>query len=116
MMLGPRLQLKQSQQLVMTPQLQQAIKLLQMSNLDVSAFVAEEAERNPLLSLDDGVSSDDGVRGRDGEGGEAVDRRVAAGDPAGAEDGFDTGAENLSAAADRLGPAGEPASAWSGSA
>src|SRR5258707_14666504 len=33
----------------MTPQLMQAIKLLQLSNLDLSAFVEEELERNPLL-------------------------------------------------------------------
>lgn len=49
-----RLELKQSQQLVMTPQLQQAIKLLQMSAMDVTAFVASEVERNPLLSVNDG--------------------------------------------------------------
>ncbi|MGF1503055.1 MAG: RNA polymerase factor sigma-54 [Paracoccaceae bacterium] len=50
---GLRLELRQSQQLVMTPQLQQAIKLLQMSNLELSRFVAEEVERNPLLALDE---------------------------------------------------------------
>lgn len=49
MKLGPRLELRQSQQLVMTPQLQQAIKLLQMTNLDLAAFVDREVERNPLL-------------------------------------------------------------------
>ncbi|MFT7026625.1 MAG: RNA polymerase sigma-54 factor, partial [Paracoccaceae bacterium] len=48
MKLGPRLELRQSQQLVMTPQLQQAIKLLQMSNLDLAAYVDAELERNPL--------------------------------------------------------------------
>jgi RNA polymerase sigma-54 factor len=45
----PRLDLRQSQTLVMTPQLRQAIKLLQFSNLEVNAFVEEELERNPLL-------------------------------------------------------------------
>ncbi len=49
MALGPRLDLRQSQSLVMTPQLQQAIKLLALSNLEVEAFIAEEVERNPLL-------------------------------------------------------------------
>jgi RNA polymerase sigma-54 factor len=49
MKLGPRLELRQSQQLVMTPQLQQAIKLLQMTNLDLATFVDREVERNPLL-------------------------------------------------------------------
>ncbi len=48
-MIGPRLELRTSQQLVMTPQLQQAIKLLQMSNLELSRFVDEAIERNPLL-------------------------------------------------------------------
>ncbi|WP_448500957.1 RNA polymerase factor sigma-54 [Sphingomonas sp.] len=47
--LGPRLDLRQSQSLVMTPQLQQAIKLLALSNLEVETFIAEEIERNPLL-------------------------------------------------------------------
>ena len=46
---GLRLDLRQSQSLVMTPQLRQAIKLLQSSNLEVAAFVEEELERNPLL-------------------------------------------------------------------
>ena len=50
--MGPRLELRQSQQLVMTPQLQQAIKLLQMTNLDLAAFVDREVERNPLLERD----------------------------------------------------------------
>jgi DNA-directed RNA polymerase specialized sigma54-like protein len=49
MNLGPRLDLRQSQSLVMTPQLQQAIRLLALSNLEVESFIAEEIERNPLL-------------------------------------------------------------------
>ena len=53
MAIGPRLDLRQSQSLVMTPQLRQAIKLLQFSNVKVSAFVEEELERNPLLERDD---------------------------------------------------------------
>jgi RNA polymerase sigma-54 factor len=53
MAIGPRLDLRQSQALVMTPQLRQAIKLLQYSNVEVSAFVEEELERNPLLELDE---------------------------------------------------------------
>ena len=51
MALSPRLELRQSQSLVMTPQLQQAIKLLQMSNLELAAFVADAVERNPLMEL-----------------------------------------------------------------
>ena len=53
MSLGPRLDLRQSQTLVMTPQLRQALKLLQSSNLEVAAFVEEELERNPLLERDE---------------------------------------------------------------
>jgi RNA polymerase sigma-54 factor len=49
MSLAPRLDLRQTQSLVMTPQLQQAIKLLALSNLEVEAFIAEEIEKNPLL-------------------------------------------------------------------
>jgi RNA polymerase sigma-54 factor len=49
MALGPRLDLRQSQSLVMTPQLQQAIRLLALSNLEVESFIAEELEKNPLL-------------------------------------------------------------------
>lgn len=47
--LSPRLDLRQSQSLVMTPQLQQAIKLLALSSLEVESFIAEEIEKNPLL-------------------------------------------------------------------
>ncbi|MCU0887859.1 MAG: RNA polymerase factor sigma-54 [Rubritepida sp.] len=52
-MLGPRLDLRQSQSLVMTPQLRQAIKLLQSSNAEVMAFVEEELAKNPLLEREE---------------------------------------------------------------
>ncbi len=52
MAIAPRLDLRQTQTLVMTPQLRQAIKLLQFSNIEVNAFVDEELERNPLLERD----------------------------------------------------------------
>jgi RNA polymerase sigma-54 factor len=58
MALGPRLDLRQSQSLVMTPQLQQAIKLLALSNLEIEGFIAEELEKNPLL--DTGGESEPG--------------------------------------------------------
>ena len=54
MALTQRLQLRQSQALVMTPQLMQAIKLLQLSNLDLVAYVEAELERNPLLERERG--------------------------------------------------------------
>jgi RNA polymerase sigma-54 factor len=49
MALGPRLDLRQSQSLVMTPQLQQAIKLLAASNLELETYIGEALEANPLL-------------------------------------------------------------------
>ncbi|MGC2854768.1 RNA polymerase factor sigma-54 [Novispirillum sp. DQ9] len=53
MAMQPRLDLRQTQALVMTPQLQQAIKLLQLSNMELTAFVEQELERNPLLERDE---------------------------------------------------------------
>ena len=53
MALSQRLDLRQTQALVMTPQLQQAIKLLQLSNLELSVFIEGELEQNPLLERDD---------------------------------------------------------------
>ena len=49
MSIAPRLQLRQGQSLVMTPQLQQAIKLLQLSNIELAEYVEAEIEKNPLL-------------------------------------------------------------------
>ena len=60
MSLSLRLDLRQSQTLVMTPQLQQAIKLLQLPNLELAAYVAQELEQNPFLepaeAADDGAA------------------------------------------------------------
>ncbi|NKB54818.1 MAG: RNA polymerase factor sigma-54 [Alphaproteobacteria bacterium] len=53
MAITPRLELKLSQTLVMTPQLQQAIKLLQLSSLELASYVETELEQNPLLELDE---------------------------------------------------------------
>src|SRR5687768_15906999 len=53
MALGPRLDLRQTQSLTMTPQLQQAIKLLALSNLEIEAFIGEALESNPLLETGD---------------------------------------------------------------
>src|ERR1044071_9891495 len=60
MALSQRLQMRQSQALVMTPQLMQAIKLLQLSNLYLAAYVGGELEKNPLLERAD---SDGGETG-----------------------------------------------------
>jgi RNA polymerase sigma-54 factor len=51
--MGPRLDLRQSQSLVMTPQLRQAIQLLQYSNIEATQFIEEELLKNPLLSHPD---------------------------------------------------------------
>lgn len=58
MALAPRLELRQGQSLVMTPQLQQAIKLLQLSNLELAEYVEQELERNPLLEATTGDPAD----------------------------------------------------------
>jgi len=64
MAMSPRLELRQGQALVMTPQLQQAIKLLQLSNVELQEFVEGELERNPLLEREESSSeakkTDDG--------------------------------------------------------
>jgi RNA polymerase sigma-54 factor len=49
MAITQRLDLRQAQSLVMTPQLQQAIKLLELSNQELTAYVEQELEQNPLL-------------------------------------------------------------------
>ena len=54
MALTQRLEIRQSHALVMTPQLMEAIKLLQLSNLDLAAYVETELERNPLLERSEG--------------------------------------------------------------
>jgi len=59
MALVPRLDLRQVQNLVMTPQLQQAIKLLQLSNLELSEYVEREIEENPLLQREEGERDED---------------------------------------------------------
>ena len=49
MQLNQRINIKHSQSIVMTPQLRQAIKLLQFSNLELSNYIEEEIEKNPFL-------------------------------------------------------------------
>ena len=69
-MIGQRLEVRQGQGLVITPQLQQAIKLLQLSNLELEDFVEAELERNPLLQRDE----------PEGDAPEPGERAEAAGD------------------------------------
>jgi len=56
--ISQKLSLKQSQNLVMTPQLQQAIKLLQLNNMEISEFIEEELENNPLLEKQETAQED----------------------------------------------------------
>ncbi|HEY1631166.1 MAG TPA: RNA polymerase factor sigma-54 [Rhizomicrobium sp.] len=87
MALAQRLEMRQGQSLVMTPQLQQAIKLLQLSNLELTAFVEQELERNPLLERDEREHAPDErvekVESREGEG---ADEALARDDFSKAED------------------------------
>jgi RNA polymerase sigma-54 factor len=67
-MLKPSLQLRIGQQLTMTPQLQQAIRLLQLPSLDLQAHVRETLETNVMLEAEDELALDaspDGVRERE---------------------------------------------------
>ncbi|NRP71928.1 RNA polymerase sigma-54 factor 2 [Ensifer psoraleae] len=54
MALSASLYLRQSQSLVMTPQLMQSIQLLQMTHLELNQFIAQEVEKNPLLEFQSG--------------------------------------------------------------
>ena len=63
MALAPKLEHRLSQSLVMTPQLRQAIKLLQFSNLELSEFVDQELEKNPLLEMALRLAQDTGAVG-----------------------------------------------------
>lgn len=88
MALSQRLEFRQSQSLVMTPQLMQAIKLLQLSNLDLTTFVEEELERNPLLER----ANDEAPGEAPAEAGQFSDHdgddSGSQGDSHGADDGF----------------------------
>ena len=70
--LSQRLEMRQGQSLVMTPQLLQAIKLLQLSHLDLVAYVEAELERNPLLERSDGESAAEA--GEDSASGDGAER------------------------------------------
>jgi len=81
--LGPSLSIRQTQALVLTPQLQQAIKLLQLSNLELESYIAEELSKNPLLEA------------RSDEDGEQAGPLAGADETEGDEPADDPGADNL---------------------
>ncbi len=138
MTLSQRLDLRQSQTLVMTPQLQQAIKLLQLSNLELVEYIDREIEQNPLLDRIDGPGGSgeregdsdafDRPAGDDGERTRPVDFDPAPRDtveltsaqtlPSAGEGPLDTDFENVwdpsSAAENALGD-GETLGQWSNS-
>ncbi len=77
MALKARLDLRQSQSLVMTPQLQQAIKLLQFNNIELSNFIDSELLENPLLErVDPGQSFAETGDGAVGNGDQGIDSRT----------------------------------------
>ncbi|MGD1871139.1 MAG: RNA polymerase factor sigma-54 [Neomegalonema sp.] len=106
MALAQKLDLRQGQQLVMTPQLQQAIKMLQMSNLELGEFIAEELERNPLLEIASPDSAPEPDHAADGpETPATLEKELAQDRLSRTEETFDTGQENIyadEAAADRM--------------
>jgi RNA polymerase sigma-54 factor len=116
MALLPKLELRQGQQLVMTPQLQQAIRLLQLSNVELCSFVEAEVERNPLLEAEPvapepGTEVEPKPRNADSDGDEGDDREWVAADDAfplngGAHEA--TGANGASA----VNGAGSDAAGW----
>ncbi|MBE7182950.1 MAG: RNA polymerase factor sigma-54 [Methylobacterium mesophilicum] len=89
MSLAAKLVMRQSQALVMTPQLMQSIKLLQLTTVELERFIDEEIEKNPLLARAEGSESQNETRPEP--------------EPAASEDWFDADGERLSAEAVSLG-------------
>ncbi|WP_298669506.1 RNA polymerase factor sigma-54 [uncultured Sphingomonas sp.] len=112
MSLAPRLDLRQSQSLVMTPQLQQAIKLLALSNLEIEGVIAEELEKNPLLEATSPADDNAPVNEREPadaprEEPAGADELVMAGEAAGEALDVDIAAERFDdAAVDTVGLGG----------
>ncbi|MEO3997720.1 RNA polymerase factor sigma-54 [Mesorhizobium sp. CAU 1732] len=118
MALGAKLQMRQSQSLVMTPQLMQSIRLLQLTHFELERFIEEEVEKNPLLERHD-ARDDEPVEPRsapdiaDSAMGldrmfEAADGDVEANSAQIMSDRLDTSMENVfpddPGTSDRLGP------------
>ena len=103
MALTQRLEFRQSQALVMTPQLMQAIKLLQLSNLDLATYVEGELERNPLLDRVTEGENEASVTPQETNGTAAIApdapvsewQKPELNGHATIEEGFDTGIENV---------------------
>lgn len=93
--IGQRLEVRQGQGLVITPQLQQAIKLLQLSNMELDAFVEAELERNPLLQRDEGEQAGEAAEARETANDDAELRFNDDTGPAAAEQAMDARADDL---------------------
>src|ERR1700735_1753696 len=83
---GQRLEIRQGQSLVMTPQLQQAIKLLQLSNMELAEYCEQELEKNPLLERDDSERSGEEYVERESGEAERLDTALAREDFSKSED------------------------------
>src|SRR3954470_17643711 len=104
---GPKLELRQGQSLVMTPQLQQAIKLLQLSNVELAEYCEAELEKNPLLERDDreGAPLSDTPESAEGGGNERAPNEGA--DVALSRDDFSKTSDMDEAAHDNVYDSGE---------
>lgn len=113
--LHQKLEMRQGQSLVMTPQLQQAIKLLQLSNIELAAFVEEELERNPLLERDDRDNEPETVELK--EDGARKELELDGSSHAEANDAVDADADVLNTSDSKADMAGSDAgmsSSWTG--
>ncbi len=107
MALMQKLALKQGQSLVMTPQLQQAIKLLQMSNIEIQSFVDQELEKNPLLERSEGQQ--DQISPKAQVEADVPDAPFSAADARGAEgDGALSASDGVTVAPMQQGPGLDP--------
>jgi len=114
MALTQRLELRQGQSLVMTPQLQQAIKLLQLSNLELAEYVEGELERNPLLERDERepVSEEREAEAAKSNDGEDLEAALSRDDFSKAED-MDAERDDVYAESDRSSaPQSQPLADW----
>jgi RNA polymerase sigma-54 factor len=71
MALSPRIEIRPTQSLTLTPQLMQSIRLLQLSHLDLEAFIDAELERNPLLEREPAADPADGAEAEPATAGDA---------------------------------------------
>jgi RNA polymerase sigma-54 factor len=113
--LGQKLEARQGQGLVMTPQLQQAIKLLQLNNIELAEFVEAELERNPLLERDDRPDPGDEPDRAEETAARSSDE-LSFDAPGKADEALDADKEAMysDSASDMAGGAGEASGHWTG--